>query len=411
MSVPLPTSVFGKSVTVTPTSTSTSTSKKANRKQVAAWSVATVVTGVAIALIIYFLVKMSNNTSNMDGEGRHRGHHRHHRHHRKIKPTPIIPIPIHVNPSPPNPEPKPGPGPEPKPGPGPEPNPIPVKPHHHHPHSHPTHLVTPVPPRTFSGTLAPQVLNRYEIFSRPCVYSERNLMGAEDSRYEYDNVEPRVGFDSRPDNQVTAAYPYMEGVRAGASQGLDGDAILVFYMDGCGHCEAAKKHKIHELLNKITGKKVKLANMEDAKKHGVSGFPTFKLKDKVVPGYDQRGGPEEAAKRIANKLGLNGIVSGAAASSPGALAQVAGGSGYKGMVFLVMDGCGYCDKLKQEVIPNLSANDVTVVNVKDAPKELTDGVQGFPHTHLFDKNGQKVGEISGYAPLEKFIEKLKKIYG
>lgn len=381
MSVPLPTSIFGKSIIASPT---VSKGERVNGKQIAIWSVVAVITGVAIALIIYFLVKMSKGGNDHP----HRRHHRrHHRHHHKINP-----IPIHVHPNP-------------IPHHGKHIKPIPI-----HVNPTPTHLATkPMPPQTFAGTLAPQVLNRYEIFSRPCRYSEKDLEPVEQSRYEYDNVEPLVGFDARDDNQVTAAYPYM---RPGTGQN-DKDELLVFSRQGCPYCVAAEKAGVYEKLSKALGIPMRKAYDGESKKYDISGVPAVvhaKSGKKAVGFNKGTTDINTEVQRMMKDLGLETRAGGFTA----ALAQVSASGGglqptHTGVVIMVADGCGYCDKLKKEVLPNLASNSFTVLNARDVPSWLGSGVKGFPHTKCL-KDGQVVGEISGYLPLTKFVGKLKAIY-
>lgn len=405
MSVPLPTSVFGRSVMASPSIAR----GKTNGKQVAVWSVVAIVTGVAIALIIYFLVKMSKNNS--EGQG-----HRNHRHH-KIKP-----IPIHVNP--PNPHPTPGPKPHPTPGPKPGPH-HPVKPIHVIPHPTPTHLPKkPMPPQTFAGTLAPQVISRYEIFSQPCKYSpDRDLEPVEQNRYEYDNVEPLVGFDARPDNQVTSAQPYLsQGTfRAGATASKVKELVL-YSRERCPFCIKAMNAGVHEIVAKAVGATIRKPRPGD--KHKPRGVPALvdETTGKMATGFREGVEMEKEVERMIKDLGfdIGQRAGGFTAASGGAHAQVSASSppaqasviprNHTGIVIMVMKGCGHCENLKKHVIPNLASKDVTVIDSQMVPDWLAEGVRGYPHTKCL-REGKVVGEIPGYLPLEEFVAKLAKIYG
>lgn len=74
----------------------------------------------------------------------------------------------------------------------------------------------------------------------------------------------------------------------------------------------------------------------------------------------------------------------------------------KGLVVLVMDGCGFCTKLKSELPKLKTDHPVTLVDAKDIkalPKNLH--ANGFPTLHFFDGDKGLVKTHSGYLPAEK----------
>jgi thioredoxin-like negative regulator of GroEL len=71
------------------------------------------------------------------------------------------------------------------------------------------------------------------------------------------------------------------------------------------------------------------------------------------------------------------------------------------VIVLVMNGCGFCTKIKQELPKLNTKHPITLVDAKDMgslPKDLH--TQGFPTLHLF-KNGKKVKTHPGYMPAAK----------
>ena len=79
------------------------------------------------------------------------------------------------------------------------------------------------------------------------------------------------------------------------------------------------------------------------------------------------------------------------------------------LVVLTMDKCGYCTKLKSEILPKLKSISnlkVTVIGDKHSDfKKLSKeyGAGGFPHAHI---NGEN---IIGYMPVDKYVEKVKSL--
>ena len=79
------------------------------------------------------------------------------------------------------------------------------------------------------------------------------------------------------------------------------------------------------------------------------------------------------------------------------------------LIVLTMTGCGYCTKLKSEVLPklkNISNLKVTVIGDKHSDfKKLSKeyGTGGYPHAHM---NGEN---IVGYMPADKYVEKVKSL--
>ena len=94
-----------------------------------------------------------------------------------------------------------------------------------------------------------------------------------------------------------------------------------------------------------------------------------------------------------------------------------------GMLVFVMDGCGYCDELKRNVLDRLTKegeqnNFLVVKRGGDKENKIIDawGVQGFP-TIYFLKNGQKQrppgsgskGEYEGPRDYETIKKELKTV--
>ena len=80
------------------------------------------------------------------------------------------------------------------------------------------------------------------------------------------------------------------------------------------------------------------------------------------------------------------------------------------LTVLTMDRCGYCKKLKSNVIPELRKQlpnlKITVVDDKHSDfKSLskTRKATGYPHAYI---NNQ---DIVGYMPPEKYVEKVKSL--
>ena len=84
------------------------------------------------------------------------------------------------------------------------------------------------------------------------------------------------------------------------------------------------------------------------------------------------------------------------------------------LVFLTMDGCLYCEKMKRttlqdrHVVGDLTKNFESVtLNLKDAPefvKQLQ--VKSFPTTVVIIPNGDVVESISGYQTVKQIRERL-----
>lgn len=90
------------------------------------------------------------------------------------------------------------------------------------------------------------------------------------------------------------------------------------------------------------------------------------------------------------------------------------------MVDVYTDWCGYCKKLDKEVYSNkdvqakLAKEFISVKinpekNASNAKLAKSLGVRGFPHIAFIDADGNKVSEIGGYVPADKFLKALEKI--
>ena len=87
----------------------------------------------------------------------------------------------------------------------------------------------------------------------------------------------------------------------------------------------------------------------------------------------------------------------------------------KSAVLIFVKWCGFCKKQLAEIddIKRSLAKNGIKVHTVDAEKNAftkdfaaKNNANGFPHTVLFDKNGKKVDEISGYRPAQKFVPEV-----
>jgi hypothetical protein len=77
----------------------------------------------------------------------------------------------------------------------------------------------------------------------------------------------------------------------------------------------------------------------------------------------------------------------------------------KVFLFVSQDGCGWCAKMKRDVIPNLNLSGYLFIESKDQSVYKKYNITGLPTIILLDKNGKELKRLVGYhSDIQSFLE-------
>jgi len=135
--------------------------------------------------------------------------------------------------------------------------------------------------------------------------------------------------------------------------------IVLFTMNGCGHCVAAKSMLAAEIQDGTV-----VVKDSSAAPPGVGGFPHFlnTANNKQITGLPP------TKKILLESLGYTN-------GEEGHAAMTGGGPGNTVIVLYSMDGCGFCQRAKALFANEIKEGSMTVKGPQDAPN----GVVGFPY--------------------------------
>jgi len=164
--------------------------------------------------------------------------------------------------------------------------------------------------------------------------------------------------------------------------------IIFASMDGCGHCQRAKK----ELENEISKGEVMVVTPEEAKsmfKQELRGFPAFKNTDTNVEVVGFR-----SKEDLMNRLGVK-------------TKEKYSMQGNPKIIFFVMKGCHYCKKSLELLDTEISAGNIELVDSSMAPKEAT----GFPFFMNMENGKTTSGLPMSVSDLYEKLEYEGKVEG
>jgi len=82
--------------------------------------------------------------------------------------------------------------------------------------------------------------------------------------------------------------------------------------------------------------------------------------------------------------------------------RIAQAENKKVLLFVTMDRCVWCDKMKRDVIPKVNLSTFAYLETKNTSVIRQYNVDSFPTFILLDKNGTELKRTAGYSTIETF---------